>query len=127
MKNVFSGLLVVAAMALTGCRSASPLAGPPPDAWHIPKTKVALYLDVGCKGGGVIHWAELLRSSPDVDVTYISGEQIAEGALDHADALVIPGGQQKGMWRAARPLIEQFKACGHPVYAACKDMQGEKQ
>ena len=363
MKNVFSGLLVVVAMVVTGCRSTSPLAGPPPDAWHIPKIKVALYLDVGCKGGGVIHWAELLRSSPDVactfinaadvqagklkdfdvlvmpggsgydrytqlgeegfekirkyireggkyygvcagialalndpkrlrlipytreknpprggfsgavklnaraeellgvpagtryfrchdgplpakgdpvpdseyevlatfdshvmqkgksvtpmygmpamiygrygkgkvlvtvmhpeyypsthdvlgagfkplvgrpvtftypkktarplrlacyageidrtgdtrrtveevlalaarpdvDVTYISGEQIAEGALDHADALVIPGGQQKGMWRAARPLIEQFKACGHPVYTACKDMQGEKQ
>ena len=68
MKNVFSGLLVVAAMALTGCRSASPLAGPPPDAWHIPKIKVALYLDVGCKGGGVIHWAELLKSSSDVHV-----------------------------------------------------------
>ena len=48
-------------------------------------------------------------------------------ALDHADALLIPGGRQKGMWRAARSLIEQFKACGHPVYAACKDMQGEKQ
>jgi hypothetical protein len=68
-----------------------------------------------------------LAARPDVDVTYVSGEQIAEGALDHADALLIPGGRQKGMWRAARPLIEQFKACGHPVYAACKDMHGEKQ
>ena len=31
MKNVFSGLLVVVAMALTGCRSVTPVAGPPPD------------------------------------------------------------------------------------------------
>ena len=68
-----------------------------------------------------------LDARDDVDVRFVRGEEIAEGALDHADALVIPGGRQKNMWRAARPLIEQFKACGHPVYAACKDMHGEKQ
>ena len=60
-----------------------------------------------------------LAARPDVDVTYVSGEQIAEGALDHADALVIPGGQQKSMWRAARPLIEQFEASGRPVHTDC--------
>jgi glutamine amidotransferase-like uncharacterized protein len=68
-----------------------------------------------------------LASRPDVDVTFASGEQIAEGALDHADALVIPGGQQKSMWRAAHPLIERFKAYGHPVYTACNEVKGEIQ
>ena len=33
--------------------------------------KVALYLDEGCRGGGVIHLAQLLRSSPDVDCDFI--------------------------------------------------------
>ena len=64
----------------------------------------------------VVEDALALDARPDVDVTYVSGAQIAEGALDHADALVIPGGCQKDMWRTALPLIERFKAQGHLVY-----------
>ena len=71
----------------------------------------------------VVEDALALAARPEVDVTYVSGEQIAEGALDHADALVIPGGQQKGMWSAAVPLIERFKALGHPIYTTCKDVE----
>ena len=74
----------------------------------------------------VVEDALALASRPDVDLTLVSGEQIAEGALDHADALVIPGGMQKGMWAAAVPLIERFKALGHPLYTACKDLKIEK-
>ena len=54
MKKLTIIMAVALATALAGCRSGAPLAGPPPDMWHIPKIKVALYLDVGCKGGGVI-------------------------------------------------------------------------
>ena len=64
----------------------------------------------------VVEDALALAAQPDVDLMLVSGEQIGEGALDHADALVIPGGCQKDMWRAALPLIERFKAQGHPVY-----------
>ena len=64
----------------------------------------------------VVEDALALVARPDVDLMLVSGEQIGEGALDHADALVIPGGCQKDMWRAALPLIERFKAQGHPVY-----------
>ena len=73
----------------------------------------------------VVEDALALDARPEVDVTYVSGEQIAEGALDHADALVVPGGRQKGMWGAAVPLIERFKAHGHPVYTTCKDVRVE--
>ena len=73
----------------------------------------------------VMEDALALAARPDVDVTYVSGEQIAEGVLDHADALVIPGGKQKGMWMAAVPLIERFKALGHPIYTTCKDVKIE--
>ena len=66
--------------------------------------------------------AVALAARPDVDVTFASGEQIAEGALDHADALIIPGGQQKGMWRAARPLIEKFAADGHKVASSAVEL-----
>ena len=64
----------------------------------------------------VVEDALALVARPDVDLMLVSGEQIGEGALDHADALVIPGGCRKDMWRAALPLIERFKAQGHPVY-----------
>ena len=64
-----------------------------------------------------------LISRDDVDVAFVSGEQIAEGALDHADALVVPGGRQNNMWSAAKPLIERFKALGRPVYTSCGDVR----
>ena len=73
----------------------------------------------------VVEDALALAARPDVDLMLVSGEQIGEGALDHADALVIPGGCQKDMWRAALPLIERFKAECHPVYTACKDIKIE--
>ena len=66
--------------------------------------------------------AVALAERPDVDVTFVSGEQIAEGALDHADALVVPGGSRKNMWSAAIPLVERFTALGRPVYTSCRDV-----
>ena len=64
-----------------------------------------------------------LAERPDIDLTLVSGEQIAEGALDHADTLVIPGGSRKEMWSAAIPLVERFTALGHPVYTSCSDVK----
>ena len=65
-----------------------------------------------------------LAERPDVDVTFVSGEQIAEGALDHADALLIPGGRRDKMWQAARPLIEKFAADGHRICTSGADIGG---
>ena len=92
MKKIIAGLFVAVMVTWAGCRSVTPVAGPPPDAWHIPKIKVALYLDVGCKGGGVIHWAELLKSSPDVACTFINAADVQAGKLKDFDVLVMPGG-----------------------------------
>ena len=92
VRGCVCGALVAATVTWTGCRSVTPVAGPPPDAWHIPKIKVALYLDVGCKGGGVIHWAELLKSSSDVACTFIDAADVQAGKLKDFDVLVMPGG-----------------------------------
>ena len=70
----------------------------------------------------VVEEALALAAQPDVDLNLVSGEQIAEGALDHADALVVPGGSRKNMWRAAIPLVERFMALGRPVYTSCRDV-----
>ncbi len=94
MKKTMILLLAAALLSVTqtACRSTPSLAGTPPDMWHIPKIKVALYLDVGCKGGGVIHWAELLKSSPDVACTFINAADVQAGKLKDFDVLVMPGG-----------------------------------
>ena len=66
--------------------------------------------------------AVALAERPDVDVTFVSGEQIAEGALDHADVLLIPGGRRDKMWQAARPLVDAFKAEGHQILKSCNEI-----
>ena len=66
----------------------------------------------------VVRDALALAERPDVDVTFVSGEQIAEGALDHADVLLIPGGRRDKMWREARALIDAFEAGGRRVAAS---------
>ena len=63
----------------------------------------------------VVEEALALAGHPDIDVTFVSGEQIAEGALDHADVLLIPGGRRDKMWQAARPLIAAFESGGHRI------------
>lgn len=66
--------------------------------------------------------AVALAERPDVDVTFVSGEQIAEGALDHADVLLIPGGRRNKMWRAARPLIDAFESGGHRIEESASEL-----
>ena len=80
------------AFALTGCQSAAPVARLPPDAWHVQKIKVALYLDVGCKGGGVIHLAQLLKSSPEIACDFVNAADVQAGKLSGYDVLMMPGG-----------------------------------
>ena len=59
-----------------------------------------------------------LAERPDVDVTFVSGEQIAEGALDHADVLLIPWGLRDKMSQAARTLIAAFASEGRRIVAS---------
>ena len=63
----------------------------------------------------VVEEALALAERPDVDLTFVSGEQIAEGALDHADVLLIPGGRRDKIWPAARPLVDAFESGGHRI------------
>ena len=56
------------------------------------KIRVGLYLDAGCRGGGVLHWARLLKTSPDVDFRMVDGRDVRAGRLAELDVLVMPGG-----------------------------------
>ena len=84
-----AGLFAAVAVAMVGCQA---VASPPTDVQHVPKIKVALYLDKGCRGGGVIHLAQLLKSSPEVACDFLNAADVQDGKLAGYDVLVMPGG-----------------------------------
>ena len=87
-----AGLVAALAVAVAGCRLSEPLPDVAPDQSRGEKIKVALYLDVGCKGGGVIHLARLLKSSSDVACDFLNAADVQAGKLAGYDVLVMPGG-----------------------------------
>ena len=72
----FGCLIAICEVALPFVASAAAAAG---EGARPPEIKVALYLDVGCKGGGVIHLAQLLKSSPDVVCDFFDAVDIQAG------------------------------------------------
>lgn len=54
--------------------------------------KVALYVGVGCRGGGVVHWARLLETSPEIELDMVNCADVKAGKLHGKDVLVMPGG-----------------------------------
>ena len=104
-------MLCVAAMMLcVGVRGAAPL-------------KAALYVDDGCRGSGVIRWAEMLRDSPDVELQLVSGADIRGGALAGKDLLVMPGGwggpQYAAMGDEGAAKLKAYVAGGGKYFGTC--------
>lgn len=85
--------------------------------------KAALYVDEGCRGNGVIFWAEMLRDSPDVDLKLVSGVDIRGGALDGCELLVMPGGvggpQYKALGDDGAAKLKAFVADGGKYFGTC--------
>ena len=101
-------LIVVALQA--GTLSATPL-------------KAALYVDDGCRGTGLLRWAEIFRDSPDVELKLVSGQDIRDGALDDRELLVMPGGwggpQYKAMGDEGADRVRFFVANGGAYFGTC--------
>ena len=128
MKNncrfcILAAAFLVAAFLLSGCHSAASSSGTLQDFWHVPKTKVALYLDIGCKGGGVLHLAQLLKSSPEVDCDFINAADVLAGKLAGYDVLVMPGGSGYDRYGQLREegfeKIRQYIREGGCYYGIC--------
>ena len=85
--------------------------------------KAALYVDRGCRGNGVIFWAEILRDSPDADLRLVDGADIRAGALDGCELLVMPGGDGKPQYEAlgdeGAERIRRFVASGGRYFGTC--------
>ena len=85
--------------------------------------KVALYVDDGCRGTGLLRWAEIFRDSPDAELKLVSGQDIRDGALDDRELLVMPGGvggpQYKAMGDKGADKLRAFVANGGAYFGTC--------
>ena len=88
---------------------------------HIPGVPV---VTTGCcQGGGVIHWAELLRSSPDVACDFLNAADVQAGKLAGYDVLVMPGGSGYDRYiqlgEAGFEKIRKYIRAGGHYYGTC--------
>ena len=122
-KTFLMGMTVAAlAFAQMDCQASAP-AAEKTAADQASKTKVALYVDTGCRGGGVIQWARLLRSAPEVDSMLITAKDILEGKLKGVDVLVMPGGSGldrcKDLGEEGFETIRKYIREGGRYYGTC--------
>lgn len=85
--------------------------------------KVALYVDDGCRGNGLLRWAEIFHDSPDAELKLVNGQDIRDGVLDDRDLLVMPGGQggpqYKAMGDVGADRLREFVANGGAYFGTC--------
>ena len=85
--------------------------------------RTALFVDRGCRGSGILRWAELLHLSPDVDLKLVDGADIRQGALEGCDLLVMPGGaggpQYESLGDDGAERIRAFVAGGGSYFGTC--------
>ena len=110
-------LLVCAALAATHLSVAAE------PATNLPPLRVGLYLDAGCRGGGVLHWARLLKSAPGIDFRMVDGRDVRAGRLAELEVLVMPGGggfERYGTWgEEGCAKIHEFIRGGGAYFGTC--------
>ena len=85
--------------------------------------KAGLYCGFGSRGVNSVYWAKILRDSPDVELTYLDGEDLRSGKLDGLDILVMPGGSSKKQYSSMRKegaeAIRRFVRDGGKYFGTC--------
>ncbi len=85
--------------------------------------KAGLYCGEGSRGGCNVYWGKLLEESPDVELTYLDGEDLRSGKLEGLDILVMPGGdgfaQYASMQEEGAEAIRQFIRKGGKYFGTC--------
>ncbi len=87
------------------------------------KVKAGLYCGLGSRGGYNVYWGKILEDSPDVELTYLDGEDIRSGRLDGLDILVVPGGsgfdQYASMQEEGAETVRRFIRNGGKYFGTC--------
>ena len=85
--------------------------------------KAGLYCGLGSRGANFVYWGKILKDSPDVELTYLDGEDLRNGKLDGLDILVMPGGSSKkqygSMQEEGAEAIRRFVRSGGKYFGTC--------
>ena len=55
--------------------------------------RVAVYVGAGARSIGMFRWVQLIEQAPELKAIFVDGPAIRSGALQNADAVVMPGGK----------------------------------
>lgn len=93
MKSILkmAAVTIVLTTILSGCATV-PRAK---NAETVPPLKVSVYLGDGARGIGAVEWCRLVNECPQMRMKLVDGKDIAAGALDGEDVVVMPGGNSK--------------------------------
>ena len=86
------------------------------------KTRVALMVGTGAVGA-TFNWMQLLSFCPQMELKFVDGRMIREGALDGCDVFVCPGGYDRQIYadigRAGAEVIREFIRNGGGYLGTC--------
>ncbi len=120
--SLFGLCLFAATAAVSACACADSPTTAPTDSQTI---RVAIYDDNGApdKGAANVQHCLAAAASPHYQIQRVLGQDIRDGALDHFDVAVFPGGsgsgQAKSLQDAGRDKTQQFVAKGGGYLGIC--------
>ena len=89
----------------------------------VKKIKTGFYVDKGSAGGAVLRLARLLVHSPELEVHFLTGEDLRNGELGKFELFVVPGGSSEGqylsMQDAGVEAVRRFVAAGGAYFGVC--------
>ena len=72
--------------------------------------KVSIYVGEGAKGIGCVEWCRLVNECPQMRMKLVEGKDVAAGALEGEDVVVMPGGDSKGEFTSlTEEGVKKFK------------------
>lgn len=72
--------------------------------------KVSIYIGEGAKGIGCVEWCRLVNECPQMRMKLVDGKDVAAGALEGEDVVVMPGGDSKGEFTSlTEEGVKKFK------------------
>ena len=87
------------------------------------KIKTGFYVDEGSRGTGVLHIARLLKFSPQIELTFLTGKDLREGKLNGLDLFVMPGGSSEKQMVSMGPkgvkALQDFVRNGGSYVGVC--------
>lgn len=85
--------------------------------------RVALFVDCGARSNGAYSWLRLTTLSKELQTFPVDAKMIQEGALDHADLILMPGGysvtESKMLGETGRAKVKEFVRNGGGWIGTC--------